>query len=470
MAGEWAPISLGGACTKIGSGATPRGGSDVYLSSGPYTLVRSQNVYNDGFHHDGLAYIGEQHAAELGNVEVLEGDVLLNITGDSVARACQVDPRVLPARVNQHVAIIRPDPSKLDPRFLRYILVSPDMQTKLLSWAGSGGTRNALTKGMIESFEVQAPTNIDEQRAIAHILGTLDDKIELNRRMSETLEAMARALFKSWFVDFDPVRAKAEGRASQDGARSGQPRKPLNVASDLPWPGAEAGAAAEGDPGLPQSLADLFPDRLVDSELGEIPEGWEVKSLDQIARFLNGLALQKYPPVDDRSLPVIKIAQLRAGNTVGADRASADLDTDYVVKDGDILFSWSGSLECTLWAGGEGALNQQLFKVTSETYPRWLCYLGVHAHLEDFRHIAAGKATTMGHIQRHHLSDAKLAVPPAQLVGEMSEHIEPMIESLWRRKVESRTLAALRDALLPKLISGELRIEDTRRLMGSLTQ
>ena len=112
--------------------------------------------------------------------------------------------------------------------------------------------------------------------------------------MNETLEAMARALFKSWFVDFDPVRAKAEGRARQDGARSGQPRKPLNVASDLPWPGAEAGAGAEGDPGLPKPLADLFPARLVDSELGEIPEGWEVKSLDQIARFLNGLALQKY--------------------------------------------------------------------------------------------------------------------------------------------------------------------------------
>ena len=154
MAGEWAPIRLGDVCTKIGSGATPRGGSDVYLQDGPYTLIRSQNVYNDGFHHDGLAFIDEKHAAELENVEVLEGDVLLNITGDSVARACQVDPSVLPARVNQHVAIIRPDPSQLAPRFLRYVLVSPEMQAKLLSWAGSGGTRNALTKGMIESFDV----------------------------------------------------------------------------------------------------------------------------------------------------------------------------------------------------------------------------------------------------------------------------------------------------------------------------
>ena len=125
MVDGWTSINLGRVCTKIGSGATPRGGKDVYLSSGHCALIRSQNVLNGGFHHDGLAYISEQHASELANVEVLHGDVLLNITGDSVARACQVDSGVLPARVNQHVAIIRPDPQKLDPGFLRYYLVSP---------------------------------------------------------------------------------------------------------------------------------------------------------------------------------------------------------------------------------------------------------------------------------------------------------------------------------------------------------
>ncbi len=250
--------------------------------------------------------------------------------------------------------------------------------------------------------------------------------------MNETLEAMARALFKSWFVDFDPVRAKAEGR----------------------------------DPGLPKPLADLFPARLVESELGEIPEGWEVRSLDEIARFLNGLALQKYPPTGERSLPVIKIAQLRAGSTEGADRASADLDPAYIVQNGDILFSWSGSLECVLWAAGPGALNQHLFKVTSAQCPKWLCYIGVHHHLEEFRHIAAGKATTMGHIQRHHLSDARLAIPSSALLTAMDGVLTPMVESTWRRTVESRTIADVRDALLPKLISGELRVNDADKFMG----
>lgn len=120
-----------------------------------------------------------------------------------------------------------------------------------------------------------------------------------------------------------------------------------------------------------------------------------------------------------------------------------------------------------LWAGGPGALNQHLFKVTSSDYPRWLCYLGVHQHLDEFRHIAAGKATTMGHIQRHHLSDAKLAIPPSPLLHAIDSHLSPIVESLWKREAISRTLAALRDTLLPKLISGELRVKDAERLVGA---
>jgi len=314
-----------------------------------------------------------------------------------------------------------------DARFISYFLTGLDYLAYSDKAAVPGLNRNHL-----HLARVRVPSDVGEQRAIAYVVGTLDDKIELNRRMSETLEAMARTLFKSWFVDFDPVRAKAEGR----------------------------------DPDLPKSLADLFPDCFEDSELGDIPKGWQVESLDTVARFLNGLALQKYPPTGDRSLPVVKIAQLRAGSTKGADRASADIAADYVVQDGDILFSWSGSLECVLWASGPGALNQHLFKVTSERYPNWFCYLGVHHHLDDFRHIAAGKATTMGHIQRHHLTDAKLVIPPPTLVKAIDTVLAPIVESTWRRAVESRTLSSLRDTLLPKLISGELRVKDAERVVG----
>jgi type I restriction enzyme S subunit len=321
-----------------------------------------------------------------------------------------------------------------DPIFVYYLFRAPAQQEYL--------QRNAISTGVphtnlsiLRKILLRIPP-IETQRQVARILGELDDKIELNRRMNETLEATARALFKSWFVDFDPVRAKAESR----------------------------------DPGLPKPMADLFPSRLVDSELGEIPEGWGLESLGEVARFINGLALQKYPPADEKSLPVIKIAQLRSRDTSGADRASADLDLDYIVQDGDILFSWSGSLECALWAEGPGALNQHLFKVIPAGSPRWLCYLGIHLHLEDFRHIAAGKATTMGHIQRHHLSDAKLAVPPPPLMRVATKIIEPIVESLWRRERQSRTLAAIRDALLPKLISGEVRVKEAEHIVAQAAQ
>ncbi len=151
MANEWPKVKLVSHCSKIGSGATPRGGSKVYLDKGEFALIRSQNVYNEGFSHGGLTYITSEAAQKLENVAVEENDVLLNITGDSVARCCQVDPKALPARVNQHVAIIRPNPNEIDPKFLRYFLVSPKHQSQMLSLSHAGATRKALTKGMSPS-------------------------------------------------------------------------------------------------------------------------------------------------------------------------------------------------------------------------------------------------------------------------------------------------------------------------------
>ena len=369
---------------------------------------------------------------EVKRFRVREGDLLFSRTSmmtGGAGKCSLVVAHKEPFVFDGNILCGTPDTNAIEPAFAYFFFQSPYGKQSIAEII-AGTQARSLSGTNLANVTVLYPP-LHEQRAIVHILSTLDDKIELNRRMNETLEAMARALFKSWFVDFDPVRAKAEGR----------------------------------DPGLPAQIADLFPDRLVDSELGEIPEGWEVKPLDEIARFLNGLALQKYPPTGERSLPVIKIAQLRAGTTEGADRASADLEPAYIVQNGDILFSWSGSLECVLWAAGPGALNQHLFKVTSDLYAKWLCYLGVHHHLEDFRRIAAGKATTMGHIQRHHLSDAKLAVPSPALQRAMDGVFAPIVESTWIRTVESRTLAALRDTLVPKLISGELRVADAERIL-----
>jgi len=404
--------------------------ADAYVPAG-VPVIRGTNISDTRALVGDFVFVSDQTADELYGCNVRAGDLVFPHRGAIGQVAIVPTDSFERYMLSSSLMKLSCDRQLVEPQFIFYFFRSSLGRYALLQHASTVGTPGiGQPLASLRSIRIPIPS-LPEQRAIAHILGTLDDKIELNRRMNETLEAMARALFKSWFVDFDPVRAKAEGR----------------------------------DPGLPQPLADLFPDSFQDSELGEIPKGWEVKALDEMAHFLNGLALQKYPPVDNRSLPVIKIAQLRAGTTEAADRASADLDSDYVVNDGDILFSWSGSLECVLWAGGLGALNQHLFKVTSEQYPKWLCYLGVHQHLMDFRHIAAGKATTMGHIQRHHLSDAKLAIPTPALLSSMDLILSPLIEGTWLRAVESRTLAALRDTLLPKLISGEWRIRDAERFV-----
>src|SRR5579884_2867623 len=165
---HWPHVKLSDVFVKIGSGVTPRVGESVYLPEG-VALIRSQNVYKGRFHPRGLAFLSDQHAEEMAGVAVEAGDLLLNITGDSVARCCQAPEAVVPARVNQHVSIIRPDSDRLDANFLCYYMISPIMQSYLLSLAGSGGTRKALTKEMIERFEVPCPP-ISSQLAIASFL------------------------------------------------------------------------------------------------------------------------------------------------------------------------------------------------------------------------------------------------------------------------------------------------------------
>ncbi len=440
--GQWREVTLGDVSIKIGSGATPRGGRDVYLQDGPYTLIRSQNIYNDGFHRDGLAFIGQQHADELRNVEVLEGDVLLNITGDSVARVCQVAPDVLPARVNQHVAIIRPDSANLDAGYLRYYLVSPEMQTLLLSWAGSGGTRNALTKGMIESLEISLPP-LDEQRAIAHILGTLDDKIELNRRMNRTLEEMARAIFKDWFIDFGPTRAKLEGR----------------------W------HRGESLPGLPAEHYDLFPDRLVDSELGEIPEGWGVGTVDDIVTRLRDNENPSTSPdtiFSHFSIPAYdegKIPKRELGGSIKSAKSRVPPDVILLSKlNPEIERVWLVDV-----APNERAICSTEFLVLEAKSPFQSSYVYCLTLSPFFRQqvesLVTGTSKSHQRAPANAILSLEAVMPPARVIEpfEMSE------SNLLRRSMalrrESRTLAAQRDALLPGLVSGDVGVGDAERAM-----
>lgn len=196
---KWKTIKIGDCCTKIGSGSTPKGGSSVYKEDG-VSFIRSQNVHNLEFNYDGLAHIDEKTAKKLNNVSIEENDVLLNITGDSVARTCVVPRNILPARVNQHVSIIRTKRQVINPLYLNFYLASPSMQSYMLGLAfGKGSSRNALTKQIIENFEISCPP-IKIQESIASILSHYDDLIEINKRRIALLEESARELYKEWFV------------------------------------------------------------------------------------------------------------------------------------------------------------------------------------------------------------------------------------------------------------------------------
>lgn len=333
--------------------------------------------------------------------------------------------------LGQNLVLLRADGESVYPPYLRWLTRSPTWWEQVNKFINVGAVFDSLKCADIPKFELAIPT-IPEQRAITHVLETLDNKIEVNRRRNQTLESMARAIFNDWFINFGPVRKKM----------------------------------SRTEPYLSAELWDLFPTELDNN--GK-PQGWEEKPLDEIAEFLNGYAMQKFPPKDpEDSLPVIKIAELRNGISAKTNRASREIPAKYIVKDGDFLFSWSGSLLAKFWTEGEGALNQHLFKVTSKQYPMWFVSHWVYHHLEEFRAIAASKATTMGHIQRRHLSTAMTICPPNEALEKFSLIMNPLLEQTIKNDLESRSLAQLRDTLLPKLVTGEQRIESVERFLEQI--
>ena len=324
---NWVVSTLGEACAQSG-GDIQTGPFGSQLHASDYVAwgipsIMPQNLGDDTISTEGIAYIRQEDAERLSRYLVRPGDIVYSRRGDVTKRAL-VGKEHDGWLCGTGCLRVRFGNNQVNPRYVFYYLGHP-LVRDWISRHAIGATLPNLNTSILSALPFVVPPSV-EQRAIAHILGTLDDKIELNRQVNETLEALARALFKSWFVDFDPVKrnqARKRGETVQS---------------------AEALAKVDA----------LFPDSFQDSPLGKIPRGWSVHRLDDIAHFLNGLALQKYPPDGKESLPVIKIAQLRKGNTEGADQAAADIPSEYVVEDGDVLFSWSGSLEVVIWCGGRG--------------------------------------------------------------------------------------------------------------------
>ena len=440
MNSDW--YRLGDHCSKIGSGATPKGGKDAYLDSGPFTLIRSQNIYNDGFKPAGLAFINADQARKLDGVSVEAGDVLLNITGDSVARVCLAPLEYLPARVNQHVAIIRPNPTALDSRFLRYFLASPYQQDLMLGLAAAGATRNALTKGMIEDFKVPCPS-LEDQVAAADVLTSLDDRIALLRETNATLEAIAQALFKSWFVDFDPVRAKMEGRAPE---------------------------------GMDEATAALFPDSFVKSELGLVPRGWQVISVSEVAEVVKGKSYSSKDLVEENHTALVTLKSFERGGGFRLDGFkpyTGSYKPSQVVEPGDLIVAYTDVTQAAELIGKPAivvsvenhatlvaSLDVGIVRPDPEQISRQFLYGLFRTEAFQSHTYSHTSGTTVLHLAKDGIGSFVFSCPPIWLVNAFSDVAESLVERCQTNIDQMRTLATLRDTLLPRLISGQLRLSE----------
>jgi len=392
---EWKTYTLGEITERITSGGTPSTRKSEYYG-GIIPWLRTQEV-NFNRIYDTEIKITNEAVLNSSVKMIAENSIIIAMYG---ATAGRIAINKIPLTTNQACCNITIDSQKADYNFVYYFLKSKFGE--ILNMA-TGAAQQNLNAGMLRDFEITLP-DLPTQTQIAQILTSLDDKIELNLQMNQTLEAMAQAIFKEWFVDFK-------------------------------FPGFE-GELVEG-----------------------LPKGWSKEPLDEKISYLNGLALQKFPPKNETDyLPVIKIKELKQGISESSDKASIEIDKKYIIEDGDILFSWSGSLEIVMWCNGKGALNQHLFKVSSEKYPKWFYYYWTKEFLPIFQATAADKATTMGHIQRRHLTESLINVPDKSLMKLANDILEPLLERIKSNAIQMQTLIQTRDSLLPRLMSGKIEV------------
>ncbi len=413
---EWKAHRLGDITNKISSGATPRGGKEAYLERGEYSLVRSQNILDFSFSKTGLAFISEEQASNLKNVEIEEKDVLLNITGDSVARVCQVPNDVLPARVNQHVAIIRGKNQIIDQKFLKYYLLQPSFKKYMLGLASAGATRNALTKSMIENFEIQTP-DLSTQRRIASILSSLDEKIELNLQMNQTLEAMAQAIFKEWFVP---------------STRSGQ--------RNFNFPG--------------------FDGELV----GGLPKGWRKGNVLEIATLLSG-GTPKTSEADywDGEINWISAKDITSSNNqfiietektiteLGIKRSAAKLLPTFTT-----IISARGTVGNFCILPKEMAISQSNYGLKSNSDFDFFLFLLVKNMISMMKAFSYG--AVFDTITTKTFEAMEITIPENQVIKEFEKFIKPIYSKILTNQLQIQTLTQTRNTLLPKLMSGKIEV------------
>ena len=429
MADEWRETTLG-AVTDFLSGGTPSmGRRDFWNGSIPWVSAKDMKRFRLDDTEDHVTEEGVANGTKL----VPSGSVLILARGMTLLNDVPICIANRPMAFNQDVKALRPKPH-VRSDFLPYLLLgNKERLLSLVDLAGHGTGR--LNSDELRALEVMLPP-VPEQRSIAHILGTLDDRIDLNRGINETLEAMARALFKSWFVDFDPIRAKAEGR----------------------------------DPGLPKPLADLFPDRLVDSELGEIPEGWEAGTVAEMSTLNPEAWSRQAYPAKINYLDLSNTKWGRIGAVMEYKAADAPSRAQRILRPGDTIVGTvrpgNGSYALISEDGLTGTTGFAVLRPRTAQSQEFV-YLAVTGaeNIDALAHLADGGAYPA--VRPDIVAATPVVRPSDQVLGRFAAAAGPLLAKVACSQNASRTVAALRDKLLPKLISGELRVTHVERFQGA---
>ena len=399
---EWKEVRLGDVCSELSDGLHK---APKFIEKGEYIFVNAKNLYN-GYILDNDPTKKTSREEYLKYKKPLGKHTILYSIDGTIGNIARY--RGEKCVLGKGACYLNCNPQIVESSYLYYQLQGPHFKS-YIHLMSTGATIKHISLKTMREYVFELPS-LTDQRRIASILSSLDRKIELNNKINADLEEMAQAIFKNWFVDFEPFK---------DG-------------------------------------------KFVDSELGMIPEGWKVGRLTEIASYMNGLAMQKFPPENDEdSLPVLKIKELGQGFCgPDSDRCSCNIKDECKVHNGDVIFSWSGTLLVDVWCGGDCGLNQHLFKVTSKEYPKWFYYYWTKHHLQEFIHIAKDKAVTMGHIKRGHLEEALVAIPDNDSMERAHELFEPILSKMISLRLENSRLSLLRDTLLPRLMSGELEVPE----------
>lgn len=400
---------------NISSGITPLRSNDEFWTDGTIPWLKTEQL-GEKYIFDTNEHITEK-ALQEANVKIFpENTLSIAMYGEGKTRG-NVSILKRPMATNQACCNIELDEGKVSSEYVYYFLKTQYENLRGLS----SGIRKNLNTNDIKNFVVRLPKNLKTQQSIAAVLSALDKKIALNKQINARLEEMAKTLYDYWFVQFDFPDA------------NGKPYK-----------------SSGGEMVFDETLK------------REIPNGWEAKSLWKIAKYFNGLALQKYRPENefDDFLPVIKIREMNEGVSSNTERAKTNIPKEAIIDDGDILFSWSATLEIKIWSQGKGALNQHIFKVTSSEYPKYFFYFELLNYLKHFKMIADLRKTTMGHITQDHLKQAYICIPSQLLLEKMERIVTPIFQKMLITQKQNHHLAQLRDFLLPMLMNGQVSVAE----------